>query len=162
MVTAKEIMSRDVVVVPENMGVRELANLLTEKMISGAPVVDERGSLVGVVSAMDIVRYFSNEEKDIQGDLQSRPEFYLREWDDLVGSDELKQFHVEEYAEPAWVSEIMTPVVFEVNEDTPVADIAAMMARGRIHRVIVTRRRRVVGIVSSLDILKSVADMPGK
>jgi len=130
---------------------------LTDKMISGAPVVDDQGSLVGVVSAMDIVRYFGHEEKGLTSDFNTHPEFYLRGWDEVVDGDEMRQFHIEEYDEPAWVSEIMTPVVFEVSEDATLAEIAAMMVRGRIHRVIVTRDRRVVGIVTSLDMLKAVA-----
>jgi len=162
MFTAKDIMSRKVVVVPENMGIRELANLLTENMITGAPVIDEQGRLVGVVSAMDIVRYFSHEDKNIESDRHTQPAFDLREWADGVDFEELKHFHVEDYDEPTWVSEIMTPVVFEVNEDTPLTEIAAMMVRGRIHRVIVTRNRRVAGIVTSLDVLKVVAGGAGQ
>jgi CBS domain-containing protein len=157
-ITARQIMNRDVVVVPENMGVRELANLLTEKMITGAPVVDAEGRLVGVVSSMDIVRYFSQENKDIRNSHNEHPEFYLRGWSDMIDTDEIGTFHVEEYSEPAWVSEIMTPTVFEVNEETPLTEIAAMMVRGRIHRVIVTNERRVVGIVSSLDVLRAVSE----
>lgn len=157
MLTVKDIMNRDVVVVPENMGIRELANMLAEKMISGAPVVDEAGRVVGVVSVMDIVRFFGHENKNIQSDARTHPEFYVRGWDEFLDGDEWRQFHVEEYEEPAWVSDIMTPVVFEVKEDAALSEVAAMMVRGRIHRVIVTRQRRVVGIVSTLDVLKGVA-----
>jgi CBS domain-containing protein len=157
MITAKHIMSRRVVVVPENMGIRELANLLSDTMITGAPVVDEQGRLVGMVSSMDVVRYFGHEEKSIKSEIATIPAFDVREWDDEVDFQELRQFHVEDYEEPAWVSDIMTPVVFEVAEDAPLSEIAAMMVRGRIHRVVVTQDGRISGIVSSLDVLKAVA-----
>ena len=51
------------------------------------------------------------------------------------------------------VRDVMTPTVYGVSEDTPVAEIAEMMVQGRIHRVFVTRDGEVVGVVSALDLL---------
>ncbi|HEX9653693.1 MAG TPA: CBS domain-containing protein, partial [bacterium] len=53
---AKDIMNTDVITVEEDLSVGDLANLLTDKMITGAPVVNAKGKLVGVVSMSDIVR----------------------------------------------------------------------------------------------------------
>ena len=58
------------------------------------------------------------------------------------------------------VSDIMTPTLFNVYEDTPVQVIADHMVRGRIHREFVTRGDRVVGIITAMDLLKIVSDLP--
>ena len=52
----------------------------------------------------------------------------------------------------------MTPIVYEVGEDAPLSEIAEMMVKGQIHRVIVTNKGRVSGVVSSLDVLKAAAE----
>ena len=157
MTKAKDIMSGNVVLAPSTMGIRELANLLTEKMLSGVPVVDDVGFIVGVVSATDIVSYYSHENKSVKTDLTSQPDYYLRDWHEALESGELQQFHIEEYDDPGLISEIMTPIVYEVGEDAPLSEIAEMMVKGQIHRVIVTNKGRVSGVVSSLDVLKAAA-----
>jgi CBS domain-containing protein len=53
----------------------------------------------------------------------------------------------------------MTPMIFQVTEDTPVQQVADMMIKNRIHRVFVTREEKVVGIISTPDILKIIRDM---
>ena len=53
----------------------------------------------------------------------------------------------------------MTPMLFEVPETATVQEIADMMVRGGIHRVLVTSRKKLIGIVSALDILKVVRDI---
>ena len=87
---ARDIMSGNVVLAPSTMGIRELANLLTEKMLSGVPVVDDVGFIVGVVSATDIVSYYSHENKSVKTDLTSQPDFYLRDWHEALESGELQ------------------------------------------------------------------------
>jgi CBS domain-containing protein len=52
----------------------------------------------------------------------------------------------------------MTPTVFTVPENTPVSRLAKTMISGRIHRLLVTRRGRIVGIVTALDLLKLLVD----
>jgi CBS domain-containing protein len=52
------------------------------------------------------------------------------------------------------VQDIMTPAVYTVRDDAPVAMLARTMVAGRIHRLFVTRGGRIVGIVTSLDLLK--------
>jgi CBS domain-containing protein len=52
------------------------------------------------------------------------------------------------------VGDIMTPTVYTVPADTPASELARTMVSGRIHRLFVTRGRRIVGIVTSLDLLK--------
>jgi CBS domain-containing protein len=116
--TAADVMNPEVVAVDPDMTVRELATFLTDRQITGAPVVDAGGRLVGVVSETDIAEA------------------------------ELEQ------ADATSVREIMTPTAYTIPHDTPVADVARTMVSGRVHRLLVTRAGRVVGIVTTLDLLK--------
>ncbi len=150
---AKDIMNADVIVVQESMTVSELSDILTAKMITGAPVVDDSGKLVGVVSETDIVRSSTRRTAALREKLESN--YYLRGWEDTVDEDDLREFHVVEDAGQA-VREIMTPLIFRVSEDTSIAEMADTMIGGRIHRLIVTREDQVVGIVTTLDMLKAI------
>lgn len=115
-ITAGEIMTTTLLTVPQVMTVRELSTFLADHEITGAPVTDENGNLVGVVSVTDIAQNEANQE--------------------------------------SLVRDIMTPTVYTVPADTPVRKIARAMIAGRVHRLVVTQGDDVVGIVTSLDLLK--------
>ena len=117
---AADLMSPDVMAVEPDMTVNELATFLTDHHITGAPVVDPRGRMVGVVSETDIAE---------------------------AGL---------ERAEALLVREIMTPTAYTVPHDTAIAEVARTMVTGRIHRLLVTRNAHVVGILSTLDVLKAL------
>jgi CBS domain-containing protein len=135
--TAKSVMKRKVITVKENLLASELARLFEAKRISGAPVVDGAGRLVGVVSKSDLVRH-ECEGADLYKD-----------------SDEPlpKGFHVEN-PDRTTVADIMTPAVIEATEDAPAAELARLMRTRHIHRVFITRDKRLKGIVTTLDLLK--------
>ncbi len=152
---AKDIMNTDVLSVRDDMTVQELAGFLTEREILGAPVVDSEGEVVGVVSCTDIVQSTTT-EADILVE-KSTPGFYEHGWEDKLDPDEMGGLHVEEN-ESLPVREIMTPTIYTVPEDTPISDIAKAMVAGRIHRLLVTRGSRLVGIITTLDMLKIFFD----
>jgi CBS domain-containing protein len=116
-------------------------------------VVDDDGSLIGVVSQTDLVYYHLT-----RGD-RPTPD------SDLYRTAELEKvfagtgFHIEDY-DVGWVSEVMTPVVHALGPETPVDELARLMAVARIHRVIITKDRKVVGLVSAMDLLRVIADTP--
>ncbi len=149
-VTAKQVMNPAVETVRDDLTVQELAAFLTEREITGAPVVNERGKLVGVVSAMDIVENAA-EGADFAPAGENGPHVRQDVREHLNPGD-LRQMHVENSG--LQVREIMTPTVFTIPEDTPVEKIAQTMISGRVHRLLVTRRGRMVGIVTTLDLLK--------
>jgi CBS domain-containing protein len=60
--------------------------------------------------------------------------------------------------ETTTVEDIMTPVTFTVEPDTPVAELCGFLVRGRIHRAVVVKNKRLEGIVTSADVLRAVAD----
>jgi len=152
---AKDLMNTDVLSVRDDMTVQELAGFLTEREILGAPVVDSEGEVVGVVSCTDIVQSTTT-EADIVVE-KSTPGFYEHGWEDKLDPDEMGGLHVEEN-ESLPVREIMTPTIYTVPEDTPISDIAKAMVAGRIHRLLVTRGSRLVGIITTLDMLKVFFD----
>ena len=152
---AKDIMNTDVLSVRDDMTVQELAGFLTEREILGAPVVDSEGEVVGVVSCTDIAQSTTAEANILLE--RSTPGFYEHGWEDKLGPDELVGLHVEEN-ESLPVKEIMTPTIYTVPEDTPISDIAKAMVAGRIHRLLVTRGTRLVGIITTLDMLKIFFD----
>lgn len=149
--TAKDVMTRDVVVAGADWSVEQLADFFINRSISGAPVTDEDGELMGVVSMTDIVQYDSMEVDD---PLSHGPhEYYVQGLQRHFAQEEANAYR-EQLQGLATVRDIMTPMLFEVGEDVPVRQVADTMVRGRIHRVFVTRERRIVGVITALDLLQ--------
>ena len=132
------------------MPIPELALFLSEHGITGAPVLDAQGHLMGVVSSTDIAQ----SEID-HGGVESQTSAYFAAGSENLGA--LAGLSVKE-TNGLLVRDIMTPTVFTVPEDTPVHKIARTMITGRIHRVLVTRNERVEGIITSLDMLKLLCE----
>ncbi|HBL30225.1 MAG TPA: hypothetical protein DD490_25615 [Acidobacteria bacterium] len=155
-ITAADLMNPRVLTVREDLTIRELANVLTENEISGAPVEDRSGKLVGVVSLTDVVEALAEDDEEdddgIEGGETDRGAFFVSEWrDDTMSREEIEELGLDD-AELT-VAEIMTPEVFTVREDTPVSEIALAMIQNHVHRLLVTRDDRVVGILSTSDLL---------
>jgi predicted transcriptional regulator len=148
----KDLMNPDIMTVADEMTTDELARYLIEREISGAPVVDSQGHLVGVVSMTDIGRNMAE-----PSDFTSRSNFYR---DDAVNLtlEDLGQRYVEERA--ATVRDVMTPVIHKVPVTASVAEVARIMVEQHIHRLVVTEGKDPVGIITSMDLLKMVADLP--
>ncbi|MDT8387143.1 MAG: CBS domain-containing protein [Thiogranum sp.] len=147
------IMQRKVLSVEEQWPLHRLACFLTDNQISGAPVTGENDKLVGVVSLTDIVRYDSFPESE--ENLRRPHEYYLHNLESHVAPEEAANYHVEQDS-PATVKNIMTPMVFEISEKVSIQDAADTMVRGHIHRLLVTRNKEIVGIITALDILNAV------
>ena len=152
--TANQVMTTEVLAVEADWSIERLCEFLIVKSISGAPVQSKEGNLIGVVSLSDIVRYDTQPEKDSQWP----HDYYLRVLERQCAREEVASFSIE--AEPLkTVRAIMTPMIFQVTEDTPVQQVADMMIKNRIHRIFVTRDEKVVGIISTPDMLKVIRDM---
>ncbi|MCL6271559.1 CBS domain-containing protein [Sansalvadorimonas sp. 2012CJ34-2] len=150
---AGDVMSRKVETIPLDWSVQRLATFLVDHDISGAPVVDESGQLCGMVSVTDIVRQTGSGLLD----LDPRDDaFYKGLVDCALSREEMRSFH-ESVDETILVSDIMTPVVFEVGSETPLTEVADAMVKGHIHRVVVSDNGRLKGIVSALDLLSLIA-----
>lgn len=153
--TAKDIMTKEVITVRNDMSVHDLANFFTEEMISGAPVVDNDNKLIGVVSVSDIVRNDMRRSTIIASDRENN--YYLQGWRQEFDESDLKDLHVEK-ADGLTVADIMTPLLFKVSEDAAVSEMADIMINGRIHRLLVVRDDKVVGIITTLDMLTTMRE----
>ena len=151
---ARDVMNSEVLTVRDDMSVDEVAALLADNEISGAPVEDRDGRLVGVVSVTDIALATAAGGK-LAGD-RSNPSFFVRGWEDRMEAEELAGLRVE--GESLLVREIMTPAVYSVPEDLPVSRVAETMIDSHIHRLLVTRGTQVVGIITTSDLLGLLVD----
>lgn len=148
--TAEEIMCEKVITVPSDWSVDRLARFLIDKSISGAPVVNDTGQLIGVVSFSDIARQAGSGLFDLA---KRDDDFYSTMMDETLSPEDQRSFH-DLVDQSVLVNDIMTPMVFEVSPDTPLIRVAEAMVKGRIHRVMVTKDRSLKGVISTLDLLK--------
>ncbi|MFQ5651814.1 MAG: CBS domain-containing protein, partial [bacterium] len=118
-----------------------------------APVVDSNDKLVGVVSLSDIVRNDGRRTAIVESDQDSA--YYLHGWEAELDESEVRELHVEQ-DDGLSVADIMTPIIFKVPETAAIAEMAETMISGRIHRLLVTCDDKVVGIVTTLDMLKTI------
>ncbi|MBK6695165.1 MAG: CBS domain-containing protein [Myxococcales bacterium] len=148
-----EVMTRNVLTADAEWSVDELRDFLLEYSISGAPVTDRQGKLLGVVSTTDLLRSAS------EGAATTLDQtLYAYSLDRPLPHEDLRGLDVRALSAMK-VREIMTPMVFEVRASAPVREAAETMTRGRIHRVFVTDGGKVVGVVSALDLVRVLRDM---
>jgi CBS-domain-containing membrane protein len=147
MLTAKEIMTREVITVNPETRVEELAHLLWENRISGAPVVDEMGNLVGVVTENDLI--------------DQNKKFHIPTVAAILDSIIiLENPHKldEEFRKMAGtrVRDIAAAKTVTVKEETPLDEIASIMSRKRVHTLPVTDADgKLVGVIGKSDIIKT-------
>jgi CBS domain-containing protein len=149
---AMDVMTTDVITVDPDMTVQGLASLLAERGISGAPVVDTHGKLVGVISEGDLLH-----RAEI-GTAHRHRDRRRSWWLDHFASD-LAREYVKSHGRT--VKDIMTHDVVSVTEDTDLADVAALLEAKRIKRVPIMRGGEVVGIISRANIVRAVGATRG-
>ncbi len=140
----REIMKTEMVTVLVTLTCKEAARLLIEHKISGAPVVDETGALVGIVSEKDIFRSF----------YPSYREFY--ENSDYYYDFERLEGEAQAASEQKTVADVMANRLITAEPDTPVLKVGAQMVASGIHRVPVVENGKLVGIVSRRDIYRAI------
>ena len=147
---ASDVMVANVITISVDASIGEAASILLSNHISGAPVEDEKGELVGIVS---------------EGDLMRRPEIGTSRrhswWLELISSDQSQAFeYVKSHSRK--VSDVMTRNVITAKPDTPLGDVAAMLERNRVKRVPILEGTKIVGIVSRANILQALASATKK
>jgi predicted transcriptional regulator len=147
--SVKDVMSAHIMTVADDTTTDEVARYLIEHEISGAPVVDEQGHLVGVVSMTDIGRSLA-EPSDVGS---SSGGLYRDDAADIALDDVAQR-----YPERAvTVRDVMTPAVHQVAVTASAAEVARRMVEQHVHRLVVTKGREPVGIITSMDLLKLIA-----
>lgn len=150
--TAADIMRREILPAYDSWDIITLAEFLVANGISGAPVLDEEGSLRGVVSVTDIARF------TVEGDAAEERRYAHQYYTDriLFEEDELEEGIDVREDDSARVADIMTPAVFTIDESATLEDVSRAMVSNHIHRVFVSKNGKVTGLISALDILASL------
>jgi CBS domain-containing protein len=145
---ARDVMTKAVVTVAPETPIGKIASLLLEKRISGLPVVDETGSVIGMVTEGDLL-------KSNAPDREKRREWWLT----LLAEGEAlsKEFLSTIRNNHRSAREIMSAPVVTVSEDTDIAEIGKLFTTLKIKRVPVTRDGRITGIVARADLVRVVA-----
>jgi predicted transcriptional regulator len=148
MLTAQNIMTSEVITVKENATVRELAALLLTNNISGAPVVDDAGKVIGVVTESDLI--FQNKKVHLPTAFAildafvflERPEKMELELKKIAGSK---------------VGDICSRKLISVGPETELEELATLMAEKKIHTLPVMSEGRLVGVIGKSDIIRTIA-----
>src|SRR5215475_1877029 len=142
---AADFMSARVISVTPDASILECVRLMLQHRISGLPVIDAAGSLVGVVTEGDFLRRVE------AGTERKRPRWL----EFFAGPSRLADEYVQSHGRK--VSDVMTPEPITVHEDTPVEEVVRLMESRRIKRLPVMRQDKVVGIVSRANLLHALA-----
>lgn len=146
----KEFMTSPVVTVAPDRPIAEAAQLMLEHRISGLPVVDKSGRLVGIVSERDLLRRRSGEEP------AKRPHWLQLMTERSALEEEPARFHT------LTVADVMTPGPLTVTETTPLEEAGKLLEQRRIKRLPVVRGPQVVGVISRADLLRALPRAIGK
>ncbi|MDO8886021.1 CBS domain-containing protein [Candidatus Oleimmundimicrobium sp.] len=144
---AKDIMEANVITIHENTSVKEAAQILLDNKIGGAPVVDDDGDVVGMVTEDDLIM------RDVKLNFPT----YLHFLDGYIYLGSLKKFEEGlKKAVGAKVKEVMSENIICVNEDDSVKDAATILVDKKIGRVPVLKGKKLVGIITKADIMKTI------
>lgn len=144
---AHHIMTRNVIEVAPDDSVTDAARLMLDNHVSGLPVVDLKGALVGIVTERDLLR-----RREI-GTQRKKPRWL----DFILGPGRQAADYVQTAGRR--VAEIMTRDVRTVTENTPLSDVVAIMEKYRIKRVPVMNGNKLTGIISRQNFVRAVAGL---
>lgn len=147
MLKAKDFMTKDVITISSAATVEELARLLIEHKISGAPVVNNKKELIGIVTENDLIS--QNKRLHIPTIIRLFDAFIV------LGSGKLEE-EIKKMA-AATVAEICIKKVVSITEDAPLQEVATIMSEQKIHLLPVLRNNVVVGIVGKADIVNAMS-----
>jgi CBS domain-containing protein len=149
---AGDLMTRDVAVVHPETSLLEAVKVMAQRRISGLPVVDDAGAIVGMLSEGDLVRWHEG-----YTERQARWLDMLAEGFDLAPDflEGIREQHRK-------VKFVMSSGATTVTEETPARDIAHLMYANNIKRVPVVRDGKLVGIVARSDLVRALAQKLGE
>lgn len=147
---AKDIMSTNVITVQKDTTIEEIAHLLADNSISGVPVLDESGKLIGMVTQKDL----------LYKDVEPRFPAVVELLGGLIFLKGVKQYNEELRKLVATrADQIMTKSIVTVSEDTEVEKVAQLMVEKDVNRVPVMKDGKLSGIISRADVVKYIAKM---
>ena len=147
MLTAGDVMTREVITVKKETTIRDLAELFARHRISSAPVVDDSGAMIGIVTETDLV------EQDKS--LHIPTVISIFDWVIYLESD--KKFEKElKKMTGQTVGDIYTEDVVQVSPSTPVSDVANLISSRKVNSIPVVDGNRLVGIVARIDLIRTM------
>lgn len=147
MLTAKDIMTKNVTTVRAATTIEELARILMEHKISGAPVVDDNENLIGIVTENDLIS--RDKRLHIPTVMRLFDSFIMLESPGRIEKEIKKMTAIT-------VNDIYTKEVITVAEDTPVQDIATIMSEKKVHLIPVVEGKKILGIIGKIDLIKGI------
>jgi CBS domain-containing protein len=139
----KDVMIKKVITLKSGMTLKQAAEILVKNNISGAPVVNKNGKLIGVISEKDLFRALYPNFRDIISDIRL-----------LLSRNKIK--HRIEEKKKIIIDKIMTEKTFVIDENDPALKAGSLMLVERIHRIPVVGKNKLVGIVSRRDIFRKI------
>jgi CBS domain-containing protein len=140
-------MTSPVMTIPQETPLREAARLLSGYHISGAPVVDDSGRCLGVLSSSDFVSWAGEQ---VQAATEERKvTCFIAPWGEMINIEECADNEIRRY---------MTPRPITVPRRALIGEVAQQMVDAHVHRIlVVVEEDRPLGVVTSTDILAAVA-----
>jgi len=149
--TAADLMTPNPVSVRDNATLREAIGLLIDRGYSAAPVIDDAGRPVGVLSRTDVLVH----DREHVEHLAPTPEYYNRDELTTDENESLREGFQVERVDPTRVRDVMTPAVFSVSPEASAARVVSDMLSLKVHRLFVVDTAGVrVGVISALDVLR--------
>jgi predicted transcriptional regulator len=147
----EDIMTQEVIAVSPSTSLAAVIQLFLHHAIAGAPVVDEEGRPIGMITSTDLL------DSTRRSDTLGQPR-YFRLWRGDVRAVGIADEGGE--AVRGVVADVMTPDVLGIDRRLTVRDAAQLMARADVHRLVVTDNGRACGVVTTMDCLKALTKPP--
>lgn len=150
---ARDLMTSNPISIAADSTIHEAVATLLDREITAAPVIDDAGRPIGVISRSDIVR----RDREAIVHAPRAPDFYHHADLTLHSGDSLRQGFQVEIADTTTVEEIMTPIIFKVAPDDSVVRVVGDMLAYKIHRLFVVENEVLVGVISAMDVLRHLS-----
>jgi len=147
MLKAKDIMTTDVITVNQTTTIEDLAQILMEHKISGVPVIDDNGDLIGIVTENDLIS--QNKRLHIPTVMRLFDAYVMLESPSKIEKEIKKMAAIT-------VNDIYVKKVITVTEDTQVEDIATIMSDKKVHLIPVVEGKKIRGIIGKMDLIKGI------
>jgi CBS domain-containing protein len=151
---ARDIMTADLLTVTPATTLTQFARILTEDNISGCPVVTVDGRLAGIASKTDLLARLLEGRHDFASSPDFRGLLGLGEEGLVAGRGTAEESEEEIFGT---VEDIMEPNPLTVLPDASILDVARVLAENRVHRVLVQEKGKLLGIITSLDVIAHFA-----
>ena len=153
MLYARDIMTTEVLTVSPETSIADLSKTLENRQIGGVPVVAKDGRLVGVITQSDLVERARDLELppainilDLHIYLQI-PSHLIQRVEKMLGTT---------------VGDCMTKDPVTADPDTPVSQIAGLMAKQKVHTIPVVKEGKIVGVIGKMDLVRAMVPEPEK